>query len=132
MTEHYALNAQQITEQLLAREAERGKALVERDRALLESLFTPDLVHIHSTGTQMNRSELIDYVMNVLEFLSITRSDLAIKLYGDVAIMTGRMRNTMRRSDKPEPITADALVTQVWLREQGTWRQSHFHACRAG
>jgi len=125
------LNSQQVTEQLIALEERRGVALVERDRAQLEALFTADLVHIHSTGTQMNKAELIDYVMNVVEFLSVTRSELAIKLYGDVAIMTGRMRNTMRRADKPEPITADALVTQVWINEHGSWRQSNFHACRA-
>lgn len=125
------MNSQQLMEHLIALEERRGIALVERNREQLEALFTPDLVHIHSTGTRMNRSELIDYVMNVLEFLSITRSELAIKLCGDVAIMTGRMHNTMRRPDKPEPITADALVTQVWINEHGSWRQSHFHACRA-
>lgn len=125
------MNLQQVTEQLIALEALRGTALVERNRAQLEALFTADLIHIHSTGTQMTKPELIDYVMNVLEFLSVTRSELTIKLCGEVAIMTGRMRNTMRRADKPEPITADALVTQVWINERGTWRQSHFHACRA-
>jgi len=125
------MSAQQITAQLVTLEEQRGAALVERNRLQLEALFTSDLVHIHSTGTQMNKAELIDYVMNVLEFLSVTRSDLVIKICGDTAVMTGRMRSTMRRADKPEPVTADALVTQVWVREQGIWRQSHFHACRA-
>lgn len=125
------MNAQLVTEQLIALEEQRGRALVARNRSQLEALFTTDLVHIHSTGIQMNRTELIDYVMNVLEFLSVTRSELAVKVCGDVAIMTGRMRNSMRRADKPEPISADALVTQVWIHEQGSWRQSHFHACRA-
>jgi nitrate reductase assembly molybdenum cofactor insertion protein NarJ len=125
------LNVAQISEQLMVLEERRAAALVERDRSQLEALFTPDLVHIHSTGIQMNKTELIDYVMHVLEFLSVTRSDLTIRVYGDVAVMSGRMRNTMRRADKPEPITADALVTQVWVLEHGSWRQSHFHACRA-
>ena len=125
------MNVAQISEQLMVLEERRAAALVERDRSQLEALFTPDLVHIHSTGIQMNKTELIDYVMHVLEFLSVTRSDLTIRVYGDVAVMSGRMRNTMRRADKPEPITADALVTQVWVLEHGSWRQSHFHACRA-
>ncbi len=125
------MDVAQLSKQLMVLEERRGAALVARDRSQLEALFTPDLVHIHSTGLQMNKTELIDYVMNVLEFLSVTRSDVKIKVYGDVAVMSGRMRNTMRRADKPEPITADALVTQVWVLEQGSWRQSHFHACRA-
>lgn len=117
--------------QLMALEQQRGAALVGRDRAQLEALFTSDLVHIHSTGILMNKQQLLEYVLNELEFLSVTRSDLAVSIRGDVAVMTGRMRNIMRRTDKPEPITADALVTQVWVNEGGHWRQSHFHACRA-
>ncbi len=125
------MNPQAITAQLIALEHRRGAALVARDRAELEALFAPELIHIHSTGVLMNRQELLDYVLNELEFLSVTRSDLEVRVFGQVAIMTGRMRNTMRRTDKPEPITADALVTQVWINAGGTWRQSHFHACRA-
>ena len=126
------MDVAQLSKHLMVLEERRGAALVARDRSQLEALFTPDLVHIHSTGLQMNKTELIEYVMNVLEFLSVTRSDVKIKVYGDVAVMSGRMRNTMRRDDKPEPVTADALVTQVWIFAQGSWRQSHFHACRAG
>jgi hypothetical protein len=125
------LNSREIVATLRALEEQRGAALVARDRAQLDALFTPDLIHIHSTGIQMNKPQLLEYVLNELEFLSVSRSDLTISVHGEVAIMSGRMRNTMRRVDKPEPITADSLVTQVWVNQGGRWRQSHFHACRA-
>jgi nitrate reductase assembly molybdenum cofactor insertion protein NarJ len=70
-------------------------------------------------------------VLNVLQFLSVTRSEVQVQLYGDIAVMTGKMRNSMQRVDKPDVVTADALVTQVWVIQEGVWRQSHFHACRA-
>jgi hypothetical protein len=119
--------------QLLALEAQRGDALVKRDRALMEKLFADDLLHVHSTGIVQTKAEVIDYAMHTLQFLSVTRQNLSLRFYGDeVAIMNGGMVNTMCRSDNPEKIVAaEALVTQVWVRSGATWRQVSFHACRA-
>lgn len=118
---------------LFALEARRGEALVKRDRAALEQLFADDLVHVHTTGIQQNKAEIIDYAMHTLQFLSVTRQNLTLRFYGnDVAIMNGGMANTMCRSDTPEKIvSAEALVTQVWLRVGDSWQQVSFHACRA-
>jgi len=41
------------------------------------------------------------------------------------------MSNTMKRVDKPDPVSTEAWVTQVWVRTPAGWRQSNFHACRA-
>ena len=119
-----------VETELLALEQKRGEALVRRDAVALDALFTDDLVHIHSVGTVMNKSELMHYVMQVLQFLTVTRSELAVRQHGDVAVMTGRMKNSMQRADKPDVVWADAWVTQVWVRTPSGWRQSHFHACR--
>jgi ketosteroid isomerase-like protein len=67
----------------------------------------------------------------VLQFITVTRADLKVRAYGDVAVMTGRMRNSMQRHDRPDVVTADALVTQVWVRDGSGWKQSNFHSCRA-
>jgi len=66
----------------------------------------------------------------VLQFLSVTRSALQVRQYAEVAVMTGAMHATMRRIDNPEVVTAEARVTQVWLRTPTGWRQASFHACR--
>lgn len=116
---------------LIDLERQRGEALVKRDRAALEALFHDDLIHIHSTGNQMNKAQLLHYVMQVLQFLSVTRGELKVQLLGDAAVMTGSMRNSMQRIDKPDVVTADALVTQVWVKGTNGWQLSHFHACRA-
>ncbi|MFT3907478.1 MAG: nuclear transport factor 2 family protein [Steroidobacteraceae bacterium] len=125
------MNDANTVAELIALEHNRGAALVARDAAALDALFPDDLVHIHTTGQQMNKQELLHYVLHVLQFLAVTRADLKVAVHGDVAVMTGKMRNTMKRVDKPEPVTTDALVTQVWVRTGSGWRQSNFHACRA-
>lgn len=117
--------------QILELERCRGEALVQRDLATLQELLTDDLVHVHSTGQQMDKAELLHYVMSELQFITVTRADLKVRVRGDVAVMTGRMRNSMRRHDHPDVVTADALVTQVWVRNGSSWRQSNFHSCRA-
>jgi ketosteroid isomerase-like protein len=120
-----------VAAELIALEKRRGQALVKRDAAALEALFTDDLVHIHSTGNSMTKRELIHYVTNILQFLTVARTDLQVKVYGNVAVMSGKMHNSMRRVDKPDAVSADALVTQVWVKSGNSWRQANFHACRA-
>lgn len=112
-------------------EQRRGAALVSRDQALLDSLFPDDLVHIHSTGNVMNKPELIQYVMKTLQFLDVQRSDLSVRLHGNVAVMTGKMKTRMQRVDKPDPVEAESWVTQVWVKRAGKWVQTNFHAVRA-
>jgi Domain of unknown function (DUF4440) len=120
-----------IEAELTQLEARRGAALVNRDAAQLDALFSDELVHIHSTGNQMNKAELMHYVMQTLQFLSVQRSDLKVRVYGNCAVMTGRMFNTMRRFDKTETVSADAWVTQVWVSTSKGWQQVSFQATRA-
>jgi ketosteroid isomerase-like protein len=121
----------QVAAELIELERQRGVALVQRDEAALNNLFCDDLVHTHTTGNSMNKTELIHYVMKVLQFLTVTRSNLQVRVYGNTAVMTGAMRNSMQRVDRPDVVTADALVTQVWVRMAGGWKLCSFHACRA-
>jgi ketosteroid isomerase-like protein len=120
-----------VSATLIDLERQRAQALIRRDAAALEALMPAELVHIHSTGTVMNKSQLMDYVMTTLQFLELERSELKVQVFGDVAVMTGRMHARMQRVDKPEPVSADSWVTQVWVRQERGWVQSHFHAVRA-
>jgi Domain of unknown function (DUF4440) len=120
-----------VEAELMQLEQRRGVALVNRDAAQLDALFSDDLVHIHSTGLRMSKPELMHYVMQTLQFLSVQRSDLKLRVYGNCAVMTGRMFNTMRRFDKTETVSADAWVTQVWVSTSKGWQQVSFQATRA-
>lgn len=116
---------------VLACERRRGEALVRRDARELDALFADELVHIHATGDVMDKAQLLHYVLQVLQFLSLERGELRVRVHGDVAIMTGRMQSRMQRVGKPEPVASDAWATQVWLRTPLGWRLASFHACRA-
>jgi Domain of unknown function (DUF4440) len=125
------MNSGNANADLIELERLRCEALIRRDAAALDALWPQDLMHIHSTGTVMGKDQLMRYVLETLQFLELTRSDLKVQVYGDAALMTGRQIARMRRLDKPEPVNAESWVTQLWVRRAGGWVQSHFHSVRA-
>lgn len=121
---------QAAIEQILERETARGKALVARDFDLLASLLTEELVHIHSTGTVQDKRAYLEYVRGPMQFLSVERSDLKVKVLGDVAVMIGNMSNTMQPPQPAAPVTVESHVVQVWLRGPAGWQIDVFQATR--
>jgi ketosteroid isomerase-like protein len=125
------MNGETDRARLIELERQRADALIRRDAAALDALWPADLMHIHSTGTVMGKDELMRYVLETLQFLQLERSELIVHVYGDAALMTGRQKARMRRLDKPDPVNAESWVTQLWVRRQSGWVQSHFHSVRA-
>lgn len=125
------MNAGTDRAKLIELERQRAAALIQRDAATLDALWPADLMHIHSTGTVMGKEELMRYVLQTVRFLKLERSELAVQIYGDAALMTGRQQARMQRVDKPEPAEAESWVTQLWVRRPGGWVQTHFHSVRA-
>src|SRR3954466_11785224 len=76
------------------REAARGwrQAAVHQDAAALQRFLADDLVYMHGGGKTQNKAE---YIRAETEgrpaYESFTESDTAIRLYGDVAVLTGLM-----------------------------------------
>ena len=117
--------------ELTQRERARRDALVNDDMAALADLVTDDLVHVHTTGNVQGKAELLGHAGSFLRFLEVERVPLTIRrLSDDAAIMTGAMTNTVKRRDADECVTVRAFVTQVWVRQDATWRTASFHATR--
>ncbi|THD01502.1 hypothetical protein B1810_19525 [Panacagrimonas perspica] len=116
---------------LLAREVERGRALVEQDFDRLADLFDDDLVYAHTSGVTQNRTEYLAYAREVFEFLEVRRGTLKIRsLADDVAVMSGPMTYVLRRRGESETQVLEAVAMQVWTRRDETWRMVAFQATR--
>jgi ketosteroid isomerase-like protein len=124
-----SMNNQAFNE-LLEREAARGRALVERDFDTLAQLMTDDLLHIHSTGVVHDKAAYLDYVRGPLAFLSVERRDLKVKMFGDAAVMTGAMSNVMRPPGPAVPVTVESHVVQIWVPGSAGWQLAVFQATR--
>jgi ketosteroid isomerase-like protein len=120
-----------LVRDLTQRERARRDALVNDDMAALADLVTDDLVHVHTTGTVQGKAELLGHAGGFLRFIEVERGPLTIRRIGEsAAVMTGAMTNTVKRRDVDERVAVRAFVTQIWVRQDGTWRAASFHATR--
>ncbi len=111
-------------------EATRRTALVARDFTTLAPLFADDLVYVHSLGNVQDKPTYLAYVQGPMSFASIERGPLQVRAYGDVAVMTGDMTNTLIVPGRAEAVVVTALVTQVWRLGDAGWQMVHFQATR--
>lgn len=120
---------------LLAKERQRCAALVEGDRVALRALLGPSLVHVHTRGNTDDLESYLAYVTERVQFLSIERDALEIRLHGQgCAVMTGVQTSRVRlRTPGSEPIEVKSRLMQVWIRgERGDWQQVAFQATPLG
>lgn len=64
-----------------------------------------------------------------MRFERYETSDLRIRVYGDAAVVTGRLQR--RRSTGGTVVDDDWRFTKVYVRREGQWRVVAFHASEA-
>lgn len=96
-------------------EARRLRALAEGDLEALDELFDDSLVHIHAPGLVHSKAQLLEHVATRRPYLGTRRGDLAIRVVGDVAVMTGELVNRLRTQEGGER-TLGGVATQVLVR----------------
>jgi hypothetical protein len=117
-----------LTAQLVDLEHARCLAITNGDIPTLEALNRDDLTYTHTGG---QTEDLSSFLSNIGTYPRvITRSDdLTVRVYGDVAVMTGTLHATFpARDGGTEPIALDSHALQVWVKEGESWKQSAFAA----
>ena len=110
-------------------EARRIAAQIELDMATLDAIFADDLVHVHATGVVQDKETLLRHIESRRQFVAIERPGLTVRMYGDTAILTGALINTLQPPGQ-ERRQMKGFATQVARLEEGaTWRFVSFHAC---
>jgi ketosteroid isomerase-like protein len=111
------------------REAERARCdfLMRGDVDKLSALMADDLVHIHGNGHIDDKAGYLAGVADKFRFHDVERHDLRVRVYGAVAVMTGRLTQTVvvRATNESHPI--QAVTTQTWNRTDHGWLQSTCH-----
>lgn len=101
-------------------EEEFNRAMVSNDVARISACVTDDWVLVTPEAGIVPRSRLL-YVIGSGELShdSMTKGVSRVRVYGDVAIVTARGRNTGQFRGKP--ISADEWVTDVYRKIDGRW-----------
>lgn len=116
-----------VEDMIRALENRRIAALVSADLAVLDGLLADDLVHVHGTGKIDDKEEYLRGVAGKYKFHAIRRGDLNIRVFGDLAIVTGRLSQTVSLQGDDRLIDVDAIVTQTWIRDKDDWKQNTCH-----
>lgn len=100
-----------------------------RDLGRLERLLADDLTYTHSTAVVESRAQFLDSVRTGrTRYLEMTPTEVVVRLHGDVAIATGRVR--MRVATAERELTFDARFTEVHVWRGGGWRLAAWQSTR--
>jgi ketosteroid isomerase-like protein len=123
-------NGRQPSAEFLHLEEQWNAAHRNGDAKTLEKLWADDLEVDVPRMPAMSKGEALAFARTGrMRFDAYDTSQIKVRLYTEMAIVTGRLRRTRlvdgaRRDD-------DWRFTKVYIRENGAWRVVSFHASDA-
>jgi ketosteroid isomerase-like protein len=97
------------------------KAMVDADKAVLESLVTEQLSYGHSGGHIDDKKEFVDKIASgKSDFVSIDLSEQTISISGKTAIVRHILKAKTNDGGKPADVHLRVLL--VWQKENGKWK----------
>jgi hypothetical protein len=126
-----ASGADTITaEEALTAEDARYAAQTGGDFAAMERMFGDDLVYVHSSGDLDDKAAFIESQRSkAVIYRRMQRSEVKVRLYGPVAIITGRGKFEV--AVKGEERTANLLFHSIWVKRGGAVQFISWHAAAA-
>jgi ketosteroid isomerase-like protein len=99
-------------------EAQRCRAISERDWDALAGLLADELTHTHITGVTQDKPTYPQHVKK-----NPRRTEwraLLVRVYGNAAVVTGPQINVLEADGSTTEVAIESL--QVWARNAGSWR----------
>ena len=113
--------ASDVIAQLSAQADAWDKAIVRKDRAAIEQNMSEDFRQIDGAGNVEAKASFVDGLMSPdLQIDPYGVEDFDVRVYGDVALLSGRTRMTGRYQGTP--FTSHYRYIDVYVRRQGQWK----------
>ena len=126
MTTAYGTDEQTVKE-ILQAEEDRLAAIHASDWSRLSELLGDDLTYTHMSGLFENKDENLAALKERPRVYK--REGLAVRSFGDVAVLDGLIHVTMDPSPDGTPgRQLHGRVVQVWVRRDGRWQMVVFQA----
>lgn len=104
-----------------AAEDRRYAAMRDGDVATLDELCADELSYTHSSGSRDTKAEFLEKVgSGHFVYLRIDHPVDRVQVYGDTALVIGRMGADLEVQGRPR--TLDNFALAVWTRTSGAWR----------
>lgn len=97
------------------------KAIVRKDRGAIEANMAEDFRQIDSRGNVETKASFVaDLVAPDLRIDPYDVEDFEVRLYGDVALLSGRTRMTGQYQGKP--FSAHYRYIDIYVQRSGQWK----------
>jgi ketosteroid isomerase-like protein len=97
------------------------KAIVRKDRRAIEVNMADDFRQIDGNGNVETRQSFVDDLVSPdLEIDTYTVEDFDVRLYGDVALLSGTTRMSGRYQGKP--FSSHYRYIDIYVRHAGVWK----------
>lgn len=97
-----------------------NRAVVTNDIAEIKKCITSDWVLVDSQGGIIPKERFFEALkQGLLSHSEMSKEVLRVKMYGDVALVTGRGQNT--GTWQGEPMEADEWITDVYIKIGDEW-----------
>lgn len=114
---------------LMQMERDWAQAMINGDMAALDRIMAPDWVLISPFGWKQTRAEAMeDFRSGAMKFVSMTPSDLDIRVFGDTAVVTGR--SVDKGTYKGQDMSGEYRFTDVFVKRDGRWQAVSTHVTR--
>ena len=113
---------------ILAMENAWNQAQLHHDAKAMDSLVADSYVNTESDGSVQNKAEFLASIKDKAAYHAETmsNSDVKVRLYGNVAVVTGAYRAKGVASGKP--FDNRGRFTDTWLLLNGRWQCVASHA----
>jgi len=100
---------------------QRIAALTQPDIPALERMMTDDFTYTHSSGQVQTKAEFLgDFKSGKRVFKSLKQEDVQVRVYGNVAIVTGRC--TLLGVNGGKDFELPMRFIEVYSRNHGNWQ----------
>lgn len=97
------------------------KAIVRQDRAVIEANMAEDFRQIDGAGNLEDKASFVEGLMSPkLQIDPYTVEDFDVRLYGDVALLSGRTKMTGQYDGKH--FQSHYRYIDIYVRRDGRWR----------
>ncbi len=124
-----ACEQSQVVAEVIGADAERYKAMENRDMPTLARYLADDLVYTHSTAVVDSKATYIESLRSgKVHYKHTVRSDVRVIPYGCTAVMTGR--GDFKVAVDGKDIEVALRFTNVWVMNDEGWQMVAWEATR--
>jgi ketosteroid isomerase-like protein len=114
--------------EILALEDKRFGAMIARDFAALEKLLHDDLLYTHASGVTDTKASWLEAMKSgKTKYKSVNCSDRKVRVFGDVALVTGKAAVEAEVNGQPRSLKLIFLV--AWARTPQGWKFVAWQSC---